>query len=406
MIEKKHWLLPEGISETLPPQAYALERLRRELLDLYRSWGYELVFPPFIEYLDSLLTGTGGDLNLQTFKLTDQLTGRTLGIRADITPQAARIDAHQLRRECPTRLCYQGTVLHSRSDALAASRSPRQIGAELYGHGGVEAELEILSLMIESLRRAGIEDIYLDLGHVGIFRGLSSQAGFDQRQEHALFAALQRKAIPEISGLLADYGTDEPTAGMLVSLAELSGGDALKVAADRLAGASQPVQHALDELRRLAGLLNKRYPDLPVHYDLAELRGYHYHTGVMFAAYVPGMGQEVARGGRYDDIGKLFGRARPACGFSADLNLLLKLGGGRHQVEKAILAPAVDDPVLLSRVQQLRSAGRQVIQALPGQPGDAEEMGCSEVLEQQGADWVVVAHASWNLKQEIQESTE
>lgn len=171
MIEKKHWLLPEGISETLPPQANELECLRRNLLDLYRCWGYELIFPPFIEYLDSLLTGTGGDLDLQTFKLTDQLTGRTLGIRADITPQAARIDAHQLRRNCPTRLCYQGTVLHTRSDALAASRSPLQIGAELYGYSGVEAELEILGLMIESLRCSGIEDLFLDLGHVGIFRG-------------------------------------------------------------------------------------------------------------------------------------------------------------------------------------------------------------------------------------------
>ena len=391
MIEKKHWLLPEGISETLPPQANELERLRRKLLDLYRCWGYELVFPPFIEYLDSLLTGTGGDLDLQTFKLTDQLTGRTLGIRADITPQVARIDAHQLRRDCPTRLCYQGTVLHSRSDALATSRSPLQIGAELYGHGGVEAELEILGLMIESLRCSGIENIYLDLGHVGIFRGLASQAGFNQMQEHALFDALQRKAVPEIRKLLTDYGTGKAAAGMLVALAELSGDEALQRAVERLAGANQPVHQALDELSRLAALLKERYPDLPVHYDLAELRGYHYHTGVMFAAYVPEMGQELARGGRYDDIGKLFGRARPACGFSADLNMLLKLGSRAHQVEKLILAPAVDDPLLRLRIGQLREEGRSVVQALPGQKSDAAEMGCSEVLEKRGEDWVVVA---------------
>lgn len=252
------------------------------------------------------MSGTGGDLDLQTFKLTDQLSGRTLGIRADITPQAARIDAHQLGRDYPTRLCYQGTVLHSRSDSLAASRSPLQIGAELYGHGGVEAELEILSLMIESLRLVGIADIYLDLGHVGIFRGLANQAGLDQRQEHALFDALQRKAIPELERLVADYRIAEQVAGMLVSLPELSGDRALQKAANLLSGADSSVQQALKELDRLMLLLGERYPDLPVHYDLAELRGYHYHTGVVFAAYLPGIGQEVARGGRYDDIGKLF----------------------------------------------------------------------------------------------------
>ena len=390
MMEQKHWLLPEGISETLPPQANELEHLRRTLLDLYRSWGYELVFPPFVEYLDSLLTGTGGDLNLQTFKLTDQVTGRTLGIRADITPQVARIDAHQLRRDCPTRLCYQGTVLHSRSDTLASSRSPLQIGAELYGHAGVEAELEIIGLMIESLQRSGIGDIFLDLGHVGIFRGLAGQAGFNQVQEHALFNALQRKAVPEIRKLLTEYGTDKAVAEMLIALAELSGEQVLSRSTQVLAGANQSVHNALDELNRLAALLQIRYPTLAVHYDLAELRGYHYHTGVMFAAYVPGIGQEVARGGRYDDIGQLFGRARPACGFSADLNLLLKLGSRVHPADQSILAPAVDDPLLMLRIQQLREEGRPVIQALPGQSAAAGEMGCSEILEKRGEDWVVV----------------
>ena len=390
MMEQKHWLLPEGISETLPPQANELEHLRRTLLDLYRSWGYELVFPPFVEYLDSLLTGTGGDLNLQTFKLTDQVTGRTLGIRADSTPQVARIDAHQLRRDCPTRLCYQGTVLHSRSDTLASSRSPLQIGAELYGHAGVEAELEIIGLMIESLQRSGIGDIFLDLGHVGIFRGLAGQAGFNQVQEHALFNALQRKAVPEIRKLLTEYGTDKAVAEMLIALAELSGEQVLSRSTQVLAGANQSVHNALDELNRLAALLQIRYPTLAVHYDLAELRGYHYHTGVMFAAYVPGIGQEVARGGRYDDIGQLFGRARPACGFSADLNMLLKLGSRVHPADQSILAPAVDDPLLMLRIQQLREEGRPVIQALPGQSAAAGEMGCSEILEKRGEDWVVV----------------
>jgi len=303
MTEHNHWLLPEGIDETLPPKAQALERLRRNLLDLHHSWGYELIFPPFVEYLESLLTGSGGDLDLQTFKLTDQVTGRTLGIRADITPQAARIDAHQLRRDCPTRLCYLGTVLNSRSDGFGGSRSPLQIGAELYGHSGIEADLEVLCLMLESLERAGLDELYLDLGHVGIFRGLARQAGLHKSHELALFDALQRKAVPEIESLVRDCRVQGAVGEMMVSLAELSGAHALERAGTLLSGASDEVHSALGELDDLSALLLKYRPALQVHCDLAELRGYHYHTGVMFAAFVPGMGQEVARGGRYDDIG-------------------------------------------------------------------------------------------------------
>ena len=390
MSENRHWLLPEGIGETLPPQAQLLEQLRRELLDLYRSWGYELIFPPFVEYLDSLLTGTGGDLDLQTFKLTDQITGRTLGIRADITPQAARIDAHQLRRDCPTRLCYLGTVLNSRAVALSESRSPLQIGAELYGYSGVEAELEILSLMIETLTRAGIDELYLDLGHVGIFRGLVRQAGLDKRQELALFDALQRKAVPELERLVGEFSLSESLSEMTVRLAELSGEGALEAAAVSLANAGTPVREALDELGRLAERLRQRHPDLPVHYDLAELRGYHYHTGVVFAAFVPGIGQEVARGGRYDDIGHVFGRARPACGFSADLTKLLKLGRiDLHPSPPAIFAGYDDDPLLRQQIVNLRAAGRTVIEGLPEQQGDAARMGCGEELRKLGGQWVI-----------------
>jgi len=392
MTEHNHWLLPEGIGETLPPRAQALERLRRDLLDLYRSWGYELIFPPFVEYLESLLTGSGGDLDLQTFKLTDQITGRTLGIRADITPQAARIDAHQLRRNCPTRLCYLGTVLNSRSDGFGGSRSPLQIGAELYGHSEIEADLEVLCLMLESLERAGMDELYLDLGHVGIFRGLARQAGLHQRHELALFDALQRKAVPEIESLVRDCRVQGAVGEMMVSLAELSGADALERARTLLSGASDEVHSALDELADLSALLLKCRPALQVHCDLAELRGYHYHTGVMFAAFVPRMGQEVARGGRYDDIGRLFGRARPACGFSADLNLLLRLGGeGEPEDEAGIFAPWSDDGSMAAQVNELRRQGRRVIAGLPGQDADAEEMGCSETLEKQGDRWVVTA---------------
>ena len=389
-MENAHWLLPEGVDEILPPQARHLERLRRELLDLYHCWGYEQVSPPFIEYLESLLTGAGSDLELQTFKLTDQITGRTLGIRADITPQAARIDAHQLRRDCPTRLCYLGTALNSRGEGLAGSRSPLQIGAELYGHSGVESELEILGLMLESLQRAGIEQIYLDLGHVGIFRGLTRQAGLDRRQEMALFDALQRKAIPELQALVEGFHLPARHGEMLVALAELSGENALLHARDRLSEAGGEVLQALADLDHLAGLLREHRPDVPVHYDLGELRGYHYHTGVVFAAFAPALGQEVARGGRYDDIGRLFGRARPACGFSADLKTLFRLGRWKNDgPETAVFAPSADDPELRRKVSVLRSQGRRVICALPGQSADAREMGCGERLEKRDGDWIV-----------------
>ena len=387
-MQNEHWLLPEGVDEILPPQAMALERLRRELLDLYSSWGYELVFPPLLEYLESLLTGTGGDLDLQTFKLTDQITGRTLGIRADITPQAARIDAHQLRRNCPTRLCYLGTVLNTRSGGLDASRSPLQTGAELYGHAGVEADLEILCLMLDSLQLAGIEGIYLDLGHVGIFRGLTRQAGLQRSQEMALFDALQRKAIPELESLVATFGVDRKLGEMLTALAELCGDDALAQAERRLAAATDEVQNAVAELRRLADQLSARRPEVPVHYDLSELRGYHYHTGVVFAAFVPSLGQEVARGGRYDEIGRLFGRARPACGFSLDLKLLFRLASDRSQADQtSIFAPVSQDPALQGRIRALRKQGRRVICGLPGQTAGAREMGCGETLVEQEGEW-------------------
>jgi ATP phosphoribosyltransferase regulatory subunit len=385
-----HWLLPEGIDELLPPRALQLEMLRRDLLDQFNGWGYDLVSPPFIEYLESLLTGTGGDLDLRTFKLTDQITGRTLGIRADITPQAARIDAHQLRREGPTRLCYVGTVLNTRNDGFAGSRSPVQIGAELYGHSGEESDHEILCLMLKTLERAGIDNVYLDLGHVGIFRALAQESGLDKQQELALFDALQRKAVSEIDALLDSYGLGADAHRRLTSLASLSGDDALERARYSLTGAGTAVQSALAQLERLAALLVEQRPDVPVHFDLAELRGYHYHTGVVFAAFVPELGQEIARGGRYDDIGQLFGRARPACGFSADLKMLMRLGRAENLKQATgVFAPAEDDPALRQRVDELRAEGRRVVVALPGQPGDAGTMSCGEALVKQGDNWVV-----------------
>ena len=390
----ERWLLPAGIEEVLPPEAAEMERLRRGLLDLYAGWGYELVIPPFIDYLESLLTGTGHDLDLRTFKLTDQLSGRLLGVRADMTPQVARIDAHQLRRDFPTRLCYLGTVLHTRTDGFAGTRSPMQIGAEIYGHDGAESDVEILRLMVATLETAGIDSVYLDLGHVGIFRGLARQAGLDHGQEMALFDALQRKAVGEVSALIDQCGLSRIVGAMLLSLAELNGADALVRAESALAEADEPVKTALARLRQVAEETRRWLPDLPVHFDLAELRGYTYKTGVVFAAFVPGWGLEIARGGRYDDIGRVFGRARPAVGFSSDLKGLIALarkpadgdvsGAG---LADAILVPWDADPVLQAEVQRLRAAGRRVVQRLPGQSIDPAAMGCSQVLEPVDGAW-------------------
>ncbi len=391
-MDNERWLLPEGVDEILPPQAWNLENLRRDLLNLYRSWGYELVIPPFIEFLDSLLTGAGSDLDLKTFKLTDQITGRLMGVRADMTPQAARMDAHQLRRDVPTRLCYLETVLHTRSDGFASSRNPLQIGAELFGHAGAESDVEILCLMMETLKRTGINDLYLDLGHVGIYRGLARQAGLDTTAEQTLFDALQRKAMPEIYALLAELNVQEPAAGMLAALAELNGDDAIDRAKKVLAEAEQEVQDALNYLDQVAKMVQQRLPNVPLHFDLGELRGYHYQTGVVFAAFVPGRGQEIARGGRYDAIGKMFGRARPATGFSADLKALLQLGGWnatQSDEEVCIYAPWSDDVALLQFIENLRTQGKRVVCALPGQTGDAVKMGCNKILKQQDNSWVV-----------------
>ncbi len=371
-----------------------VEALRRDILDLYAGWGYELVIPPFIEYLESLLTGTGSDLDLNTFKLTDQLSGRLLGVRADMTPQVARMDAHRLRRDTPTRLCYLGTVLHTLSDGFAGSRSPLQLGAELFGHAGVESDIEILRLLLATLKLAGIQDIYLDMGHVGIYRGLARQAGLDARQEKLLFEALQRKALAEIHAMLADFGITGPDAEMLGGLAELSGDDALERAGEALSGAGEEVRQALDYLSNVASSMRRLLPDVPVHFDLAELRGYHYKTGVVFAAFVPGSGQEVARGGRYDDIGEVFGRARPAVGFSTDLKTLMSLGNRleeRYPEDKLIAAPWSDSPALQRRIDELRAQGERVVVLLPEQQGDAAAMGCTGLLVQNGDTWEIQA---------------
>ncbi len=386
------WLLPDGVDEVLPPQAGALEALRRQVLGLYDSWGYDLVMPPTIEYLDALLTGVARDLDVQTFKLTDQVSGRLMGVRADMTPQAARIDAHQLRRDCPVRLCYTGTVLQTRPEGPATSRNPLQVGAELYGHTGIESDIEIIALMIETLRRADVSEPHLDLGHVGIFRGLAEQAQLDAATESRLWEALQRKAASEVDELLAEVDVAEPARHMLSSLALLSGGtEVLAEAASRLADADEPVRRALAELNAIADALRAWLPDVAIHFDLAELRGYQYHTGVVFAAFVPGYGEEIARGGRYDDIGRVFGRGRPATGFSCDLKTLFNRSEREITSPAAIAAPWQHDADLSRYVGELRQTGERVIWLLPGHEHELAAMGCDRRLVCRTDGWTIEA---------------
>jgi ATP phosphoribosyltransferase regulatory subunit len=384
------WLLPDGVDEVLPPRARALEGLRQRLLECYHAWGYDLVMPPAIEYLDALLTGAAHDLELQTFKLTDQISGRLMGVRADMTPQAARIDAHQLRRDCPVRLCYTGTVLQTRAEGPGTLRNPLQVGAELYGHAGVESDVEIIALMLESLHIAGISTPHLDLGHVGIFRGLAQAAQLSPLLETRLWDALQRKAVADIEALLEEFDVAAADREHFTALAELSGGvEVLDRAGERLAGAAAPVHRAIRELWSIAGALERRAPEVPLHFDLAELRGYRYHTGVVFAAFVPNHGEEVARGGRYDEIGAVFGRPRPATGFSADLKTLFALGDTAVAPAAAIAAPWRDDAALLTTVRRLRGAGERVLWVLPGHERELVDMGCDRQLTQNEGRWEV-----------------
>ena len=386
------WLLPDGIEEVLPPEAARIEIARRQVLDLFQRWGYEFVVTPHIEYLESLLTGAGQDLDLRTFKVTDPLSGRQMGFRADITPQVARIDAHTLRREGPSRLCYAGSVLHAQPRALTTSRSPIQLGAELYGDASPASDVEVISLLVDTLELAEVPDVHMDLGHVGIYRGLVRAAELSGEAEQQLFDALQRKAMEEIDALTE--ALPDSLRRMLRALAELCGSrDVLDLAQACLVDAPDDVHAALDELVAIADALELRYPELPLYFDLGELRGYHYHTGVVFAAFVPAVGQAIAQGGRYDDIGADFGRARPATGFSTDLKTLVTLGRMPLGEEPAgIWAPDSHDVYLWQAVRRLRADGERVVQALPGQElSEAVQAHCDRQLVLHEGRWQVLA---------------
>lgn len=365
MTTQDHWQLPDGVEEVLPVQAESVEFLRRALLDLYRGWGYRLVIPPLMEFTESLLVGLGEDLDLLTFKLTDQLSGRTLGIRADITPQVARIDAHSLAEEGVTRLCYAGSTLHTRPKSLLASRSPIQLGAELYGDDSLGADVEIVRLMLATLETAGMSQVTLDLGHVGIYEAVLANASLSAEQEKTVFDALQRKSVPDLELALA--GVEADIAALIITLVDLHGDETVLDDARSLFAQTVPTAlAAVDALQEVAVDIRRQLPDIDIYFDLAELRGYHYHTGLVFAAYVPGCGQALANGGRYNDVGAVFGRARPATGFATDLKSLMALMPEARVPSRAISVPDADDPALDAQVRELRAAGEIVINCLSG----------------------------------------
>ena len=378
-----HWQLPDGVEEVLPAQAEVVERLRRQLLDLFHVWGYRLVIPPLVEFTESLLVGLGEDLDLTTFKLTDQISGRTLGIRADITPQVARIDAHSMADEGVTRLCYAGSTLHTRPKSPFASRSPIQLGAELYGDDSVGADVEVVSVMLATLEAAGLSGITLDLGHVGIYEAVVLRAGLEEAREATVFDALQRKSVPDL--IQALEGIDPGTTALIIALAKLHSDESILDDARALYAETVPdALVGLDTLQQVARTIRRQRPDLDIYFDLAELRGYHYHTGLVFAAYVPGVGEALANGGRYNDVGAVFGRARPATGFATDLKALMALVPDVAE-SGAISLPAVDNEMLLLRAQALREAGEVVIQSFSGEVDPR----CDRELVEVEGQWLI-----------------
>ncbi len=388
------WLLPDGVQETLPPDARAVETLRHDILEIFHRWGYELVMPAVIEYMDSLLTGTAHALDRQTFVLVDQLSGRQMGVRSDMTPQVARIDAHLLaddaRAHRISRLCYCGHLLHAIGDGTTSSRTPLQIGAEIFGSPAISADIEVLSLMVATLHAVGLEDISIDLGHVGVFRSLARDSELDPEQEERLFDMLQRKSIPDLEAYLQSLPLDDRRRERFQRLALLNGDvSVIDAARADFADAPDALLATLDTLQDAARSLAAKYPATPIHCDLAELRGYSYHTGLVFAAFLPGQGAEIARGGRYDDVGEVFGNARPATGFSADLLNLYQLAGAGAAVAPGILAPDDDDPALQQAIAELRAGGERVVVDLSRGQSSAPDQHCDRRLVAGDGGWRV-----------------
>jgi len=401
MSVSERWLLPDGVDELLPPEAWAVEQMRRSMLDAYSRYGYELVSPPLIEYIESLLTGTGNDLDLQTFKVTDQLTGRMMGVRADITPQVARIDTHLLKSKGISRLCYVDTVLHTRPAHTLTNRSPLQIGCELFGEAGPSGDIEIISLMLNTLELAGVKQIHIDLAHVGIYRGLIESTEMSNELESQLFDALSRKSLPDLDALAvaADNGNSKASSKDAVvirlvrDIANLSGGiealDQIRAKVEKLDSLLPSVISAIDELQAITIQIQKRFSNIHIGFDFCELRGYNYHTGILFSAFSTSYGHALAKGGRYNDIGKEFGESRPATGFSADLKSLVRLVE-KSRIDSAvksvgILAPSGSDGSLLEKIAELRTTQR-VVQQLSDHDTH-ETYNCEKRLVLESGEW-------------------
>ena len=382
----RNWLLPEYIEDVLPAEAAQIESLRRSLLDLLDVHGYQFVMPPMLEYLESLITGVGHDLDLATFKVVDQLTGRLMGVRADITPQAARIDAHMLNNQGVTRLCYAGSVLRTNPDGLAQTRQPMQLGAELFGHAGIEADIEIQRLMVKTLQAAGVNALQIDFSHVGIFDSLMSKVQVTEVLKQSVYQALQSKDQTEVKALTQDF--DAETREALCRLTELNGDASILTVAAKDLPKTPEITRALNDLTQVA----KELADLGVvlSFDLAELRGYHYHSGMVFAAYAQGCSGPLAFGGRYDEVGQAFGRARAATGFSLDLRGLVKALPAL-KVKKGILAPYGNEASLISKINSLRASGERVVQELSGHDAYIAELNCDRKLVNQAGQWQVVS---------------
>lgn len=380
-----NWLLPENIQDMLPDEAWRIEVMRRDMLELFRLSGYQLVAPPLLEYVESLLINGSADMDLRSFKLVDQLSGRTLALRADITPQVARIDAHLLNRQGVTRLCYAGSVLHTQPSGLLRTREPLQIGAELYGHSGLESDLEVQRLMLQSLALLGIQGVHLDLGHVAVFRALVRDAEVDEALEADLFNALQSKDTPSLKVLIS--AMPDNTQAAFLALPELYGGIEVLQHARRVLPHSTELLKALDELERAATQLQPYAQHIGI--DLAELRGYNYHNGMVFAAYHAGSHDAIAVGGRYDDVGKSFGRARAATGFSMDLRQLHMLMT-KQPLPKGILAPHRSDKALDEEIEKLRRQGNIVVVDLLEISPHRTELNCDRELVLSNGAWTVV----------------
>jgi ATP phosphoribosyltransferase regulatory subunit len=383
------WLLPDGVEEILPAEAKAIDSLRRRLLDLYSTWGYDMVIPPLLEYTDSLLIGLGRDVDLLTFKVTDQLSGRTLGIRADISPQTARMDAHSFVRNGANRLCYAGHVVYTRPKNPLATRTPIQAGLEYYGEPRIAADIEVVSLLLESLHVAGLPRLHIDLGHVGIYRAIAANVGLSKDQEDTFFELLQRKATTEIRAWVATNITDQSKAELFLALPNLAGNRSVLAKARALFNGVEAAQAAVDQLDEVASVVEQRYPAAELYFDLGELRGYHYLTGLVFAAFAPGYGHPIASGGRYDHIGEVFGRARPATGFAVDITAISKLGLLSRTSIAAVAVIETGDALQWQAIQQLRQQGQRVI-AVNGEE-DLAELGCDHQLLLKDGQFQVVA---------------